>query len=75
MEGCEFYSMNTGFIPILSLMTVGDTGHVYVTQNSEGTAFAEMICTLLQEDGIQAVIRDTILVQADSVKPSEFRTV
>ncbi|MBO4395066.1 MAG: hypothetical protein J5819_01815 [Eubacterium sp.] len=75
MEGCEFYSMNTGFIPILSLMTVGDTGHIYVTQNSESTAFAEMVCTLLNENGINASVRDTILIQADRVKPTEFRVV
>ena len=64
--------MNTGSNPILSLMSVGDVGHIYITQNYESMAFADMLCQVLNENEVHAEIADTVVVQADCVKPAEF---
>ncbi len=75
IDSCDFNSMNTGTNPILSLMTLGDKGHIYVTQNFEALDLAEAICAVMNENAIDAVCTDCGLTRADTVEPARFATV
>ena len=72
IDECDFNSMNAGSNPIVSLMSIGDKGHIYVTQNFESTAFAESLCKVLNDNGISAVYTDCGQIRADSVDPARF---
>lgn len=63
---------NLEYSPVYALMTMGDSGRLIISQNSESVILPEEIVKILGEYGVKAELEDHGAIWTDSVRPHLF---
>lgn len=63
---------NLEYSPVYALMTMGDSGRLIISQNSESVVLPEEIVKIMGENGVKVDLKDCGPVRTDSVMPYKF---
>ncbi|MBO4395067.1 MAG: hypothetical protein J5819_01820 [Eubacterium sp.] len=66
---------NLEYSPVYALMTMGDSGRLIISQNSESVILPEEIVRILGEYGVAAELEDHGPIWTDSVRPHLFSRI
>ena len=66
-------AVNIAYVPDAFMVTMGDTGRLFVGQNYEDTKLLKCICKIMKDHGVAAVLKDLGRVTADPVLPYKFK--
>lgn len=63
---------NLSSYPIICMISIGNIGHLYFTQNFENSTLVKKFCDILNQHGVEARLEDGGMIQTDAVFPYMF---